>query len=187
MFSTLYDGVEADVSICVGVITFTLLALMIFVFCLGRRFGRGRCVVLNQASENDLALWQAFGRYLDDFTNIEDKGLPDLSVWREAMVYAVAMGYGSKVAGALRLKYPDAFDQGTYGYDDEWYRLLQEQELYRAMESISQGVADARPPVSASSDDSGSDANWSDSSGDGGGFSDSGGGSDSGNGGDFID
>ena len=187
MFSTLYDGVEADVSICVGVITFTLLALMIFVFCLGRRFGRGRCVVLNQASENDLALWQAFGRYLDDFTNIEDKGLPDLSVWREAMVYAVAMGYGSKVAGALRPKYPDAFDQGTYGYDDEWYRLLQEQELYRAMESISQGVADARPPVSASSDDSGSDANWSDSSGDGGGFSDSGGGSDSGSGGDFID
>ena len=103
------------------------------------------------------------------------------------MVYAVAMGHGPKVADALRLKYPDAFDQGTYGYDDEWYRLLQEQELYRAMESISQGVADARPPVSTSSDDSGSDANWSDSSGDGGGFSDSGCSSDSGSGGNFID
>ena len=59
--------------ICIGVITFVLLALMIFVFCLGRRFGRGRCVILNQMAENDLALWQAFGRYLDDFTNMEDK------------------------------------------------------------------------------------------------------------------
>lgn len=102
------------------------------------------------------------------------------------MVYAVAMGHGPKVADALRLKYPQA-SPGVYGYDDEWYRLLQEQELYRAMESISQGVADARPPVSTSSDDSGSDANWSDSSGDGGGFSDSGCSSDSGSGEDFID
>ena len=59
--------------ICIGVITFVLLALMIFLFCLGRRFDRGRCVILNQMAENDLALWQAFGRYLDDFTNIEDK------------------------------------------------------------------------------------------------------------------
>lgn len=102
------------------------------------------------------------------------------------MVYAVAMGHGPKVADALRLKYPQV-SPGVYGYDDEWYRLLQEQELYRAMESISQGVADARPPVSTSSDDSGSDANWSDSSGDGGGFSDSGCSSDSGSGEDFID
>ena len=59
--------------ICIGVITFVLLALMIFVFCLGRRFDRGRCVILNQMAENDLALWQAYGRYLDDFTNMEDK------------------------------------------------------------------------------------------------------------------
>ncbi|MGN0763505.1 MAG: DUF2207 family protein, partial [Aristaeellaceae bacterium] len=136
MFSTLYDGVEAAMVIYVGVTTFTLLALMIFVFCLGRRFGRGRCVILNQTAENDLALWQAFGRYLDDFTNMEDKELPDLSVWQESMVYAVAMGYGPKVAGALHLKYPEASAPGAYGYDEEWYRLLQEQELYRAMESV---------------------------------------------------
>ena len=165
MFSSLYNGIEVDVSTCVGVTAFVLLALMVFVFCLGRKFGRGRCVLLNQASENDLALCQAFGRYLDDFTNMADKDLPDLSGWRASMVYAVAMGYGSRVADALRLKYPKAASADTFTRDDELYRMLQEQELYRAMASVSRSVADARPPVSDSS----------------------GGGSDSGSGGDFID
>ena len=94
-----------------------------------------------------------------------DKDLPDLSGWRASMVYAVAMGYGSRVADALRLKYPEAACADTFTRDDELYRMLQEQELYRAMASVSRSVADARPPVSDSS----------------------GGGSDSGSGGDFID
>ena len=188
MFSTLYDGIEVESSVTAGVITFSLLALMIFLFCLGRRFGRGRSVILTQMSENSLALWEAFGRYLDDFTNIEDRALPDLSVWQKTMVYAVAMGYGPKVAGALQLKYPAAASAGAYpDPDDELYRMMREMEFYRLMESVSREVADARPLVSASSDSSGSDSSWSDSSGDGGGFSDSGGGSDSGSGGDFID
>ncbi|MGN0746686.1 MAG: DUF2207 family protein [Aristaeellaceae bacterium] len=189
MFSTLYDGIEVDISICAGVITLTLAALMVFVFCLGRRFGRGRCVILNQTSENDLALWQAFGRYLDDFTNMEDRELPDFSAWQAYMVYAVAMGYGPRVAKALRLKYPEGASADAFTRDDDMYRMLQEQELYRAMESVSREAAEARPPVSDSSgsDFSGSDSGWSDSSGGGGGFSDSGGGSDSGSGGDFID
>lgn len=46
--------------------------------------------------------------------------------------------------------------------------------------SIGREIADAKAPASSGGD-------WSDSSGDGGGFSDSGGGSDSGSGGDFID
>ena len=66
--------------------------------------------------------------------------------------------------------------------------MMRDMEFYRAMDSMGREVAAARQPVSAESgsDSSWSD-NWSDSCGDGGGFSDSGGGSDSGSGGDFID
>ena len=137
---------------------------------------------------DDLALWQAFGRFLDDFTTFEDKELPEFSVWREYMVYAVAMGNGQKVAKALAVKYPEAFSTGTDAFDDDMYRWLQDMALYDAMDSIGWEVAEARQPSSsASGSDSGCSDNWSDSSGDGGGFSDSDGGSDSGSGGDFID
>lgn len=152
-----------------------------------RFFFKTSCYVLNQQGEDDLALWQAFGRFLDDFTTFADKELPEFSVWREYMVYAVAMGKGQKVAKALALKYPEAVSTGTDTLDDDMYRWLQEMALYDAMDSIGREVAEVRAPSSSGGSDSGSDDNWSDSGGGGGGFSDSGGGSDSGSGGGFID
>ena len=187
--STLYEGIEPVASVWVGVKGVAVTALLVVIFHLGKRFALGRCVILDQQSEDDLALWQAFGRFLDDFSDSDENKLPDFSVWRKYMVYAVAMGRGQTVAGALSLRYPEAPSTYTEPYEDELYRLLRERELYHAMDSVSREVAGARPPAPAESD-SGSDSwsdNWSDGSGDGGGFSASGGGSDSGSGGDFID
>ncbi|MGN1025548.1 MAG: DUF2207 family protein, partial [Faecousia sp.] len=150
---------------------------------------RTPCYVLDQQGEDDLAMWQAFGRFLDDFTTFEKKELPEFSVWREYMVYAVAMGNGQKVAKALAVKYPEAVSAGANNYDDDMYRWMQDMALYDVMDSIGREVAEAKAPASSSNSnsDSGNDSNWSDSDGGGGGFSDSGGGSDSGSGGDFAD
>ena len=190
MFTTLYEGIDPVASVWVGMKTVAVTALLLFIFYLGRWFARGRCVILDQQSEDDLALWQAFGRFLDDFSDSDENKLPDFSVWRKYMVYAVAMGRGQTVAGALSIRYPEAPSTYTEPYEDELYRLLRERELYHAMDSVSREVAGARPPAPAASDSDNSDNwsdNWSDGSGDGGGFSDSSGGSDSGSGGDFID
>ena len=190
MFTTLYEGIDPVASVWVGMKTVAVTALLLVVFYLGRWFARGRCVILDQQSEDDLALWQAFGRFLDDFSDSDENKLPDFSVWRKYMVYAVAMGRGQTVAGALSLRSPEAPSMYTEPYEDELYRLLRERELYHAMDSVSREVAGARPPAPAASDSDNSDNwsdNWSDGSGDGGGFSDSSGGSDSGSGGDFID
>lgn len=176
MFSTLYDGVVFGASLMTGLITFVAAMLTQVIFHFWMKLYKAPCYVLDQQGEDDLALWQAFGRFLDDFTTFEDKELPEFSVWREYMVYAVAMGHGKKLARALAVKYPEAFSKGTDTYDDEIYRMLQDTDLYDAMDSIGREVAEVRAPGSSSSD-----------SGDGGGFSDSGGGSDSGSGGDFID
>lgn len=186
--SMLYDGVVPGVSLSAGMTAFAVTALMIVFCCLGRWFAQGRCEILDQQAEDDLALWQAFGRYLDDFTTVGEKELPEFSAWRTYMPYAVAMGCGQTAAGALALGYPEALFDHSEPYDDELYRMMRDMEFYRAMDSMGREVAAARQPVSAESgsDSSWSD-NWSDSCGDGGGFSDSGGGSDSGSGGDFID
>ena len=185
MFSSLYDGIDFRSSFVFGLITFAGLVILLSIirFLINFVKSGGSCIVLDQQGEDDLALWQAFGRFLDDFTTFEDKELPEFSVWREYMVYAVAMGNGQKVAKALAVKYPESVFQGTDTFDDDMYRWLQDMALYDAMASIGREVAEIQAPSSSSSDDS----NWSDSDGGGGGFSDSGGGSDSGSGGDFID
>ena len=188
----LYAGVEVYESAWVGVIAFAVAVLVLVLFCLGRRFGQGRCEILDQQAEDDLALWQAFGRFLDDFATFEDVERPEFSAWRKYMVYAVVMDRGQKLVEALTLKYPESHFTAEPSMDEELYRLLRELELHNAMNSIGRELADARKPSAPSSSfdssfDSSSFDNWSDSSGGGGGFSDFGGGSDSGSGGDFID
>lgn len=181
MLSTLYDGIQFVASLKFGLITFVIAFIILSLIRFAVRRTKAPCRILDQQSEDDLALWSAFGRFLDDFTTFEDKDLPEFSVWREYMVYAVAMGRGQKVSKALAVKYPEAFSEGTASSDDDFYRWAQDTALYDAMDSISQDVAEAREPSSSGS------GSWSDSDGGGGGFSDSGGGSDSGSGGGFMD
>ncbi len=182
MFSTLYDGIEFGASLTVGAIAFVMVLAFIASHCLGRMLADKSCSILNQKSENDLALWEAFGRFLDDFTTFDRKELPEFLVWREYMVYAVAMGKGQKTAEALAVTYPETSGTGTFHHD--FYRFFENPSLYHALDSIGQEVAEVSSP--ASSGGSGSD-HWSNSSGGGGGFSSSGGGSRSGSGGDFAD
>lgn len=187
MFSTLYDGIQYVFSILVGLAAFVVVEVIVCLisFVVNFVIVNSTCRLLDQQSEDALALWEAFGRFLDDFTTFEDKELPEFSVWREYMAYAVAMGKGQKVAQALALKYPEAVSTGTDTMDDDMYRWLQDMSLYDAMDSISREVEEVRMPVSSGS--SSDNDNWSDGGGGGGGFSDSGGGSDSGSTGDFID
>ena len=179
MLSTLYNGVELGASLEFGLGVFFLVIVIEAIIHFWRFVFKTSCYVLDQQGEDDLALWQAFGRFLDDFTTFADKELPEFSVWREYMVYAVAMGNGQKVAKALAVKYPEAFSTETETFDDDMYSWMQNMALYDAMDSIGQEVSEIKAPSSSG------DSSWSDS--DGGGFSDSGGGSDSGSGGDFID
>ena len=188
MLSTLYDGIQFVASLKIGLITFVIAFIILSLFRFAVKRTKAPCWILDQQSEDDLALWNAFGRFLDNFTTFEDKELPEFSVWREYMVYAVAMGKGKKIAQALALKYPEAFSAQSSSSDDDLYRMLQDTALYDAMDSIGRDVAEAREPSSSGSGswNDGGDS-WSDGDGGGGGFSDSGGGSDSGSGGGFMD
>lgn len=181
IISTLDFAIELGESLQFGLEFFVLVVVVELIIHFWRFVFRTPCDVLDQQSEDDLSLWQAFGRFLDDFTTFEKKELPEFSVWREYMIYAVAMGNGQKVAKALAVKYPEAVSAGTNNYDDDMYRWMQDMALYDAMDSIGREVAEVKEPTSSGSSD------WSDSDGGGGGFSDSDGGSDSGSGGDFAD
>lgn len=187
MFSTLYYGIEFEASAQVFLITFAMTMIFLIYFHLLGKCVKSPCYVLDQQGEDDLALWQAFRRFLEDFTNFEDRELPDSSEWQKYMAYAVAMGPGQKVAKALSLKYPESRSTGTDPLDDDMQRWLRDMALYDTMDSIGREVAEIKAPRSSSSSSSSDDSSWSDSSGGGGGFSDSDGGSDSGSGGDAID
>jgi uncharacterized membrane protein len=64
------------------------------------------------AGAQRLAEWQAFKRFLKDFSQLEDAPVGHLILWERYLVYAVALGVTAEVARALAAKIPPP-DQAT--------------------------------------------------------------------------
>lgn len=67
--------------------------------------------MLNQRGENSLALWKGFYKFLNDFTLLDEKDLPELFMWERYLVYATVLGISEKVLKGLKLRYPQLNDE----------------------------------------------------------------------------
>lgn len=67
-----------------------------------------------QKGADEVALWEAFERFLKEFTLMDEKELPELIMWEEYLVYAVAMGIGEKVLKQLPEVYPNFYETDFY-------------------------------------------------------------------------
>ena len=67
-----------------------------------------------QKGADEVALWEAFERFLKEFTLMNEKELPELVVWEEYLIYATAMGIGEKVLKQLPEKYPQFYESTVY-------------------------------------------------------------------------
>jgi uncharacterized membrane protein len=59
----------------------------------------------SEKGNEDFVRWQAFEKFLKEFSNIKDYPMPGILVWEHYMVYAVAFGIADLVEKQLRYKY----------------------------------------------------------------------------------
>ncbi len=59
----------------------------------------------SEKGNEDFLRWQAFEKFLKEFSNIKDYPMPGILVWEHYMVYAVAFGIADLVEKQLRYKY----------------------------------------------------------------------------------
>jgi len=59
-----------------------------------------------QQAANDTARWQAYRRFLNDFSNIKDMPAPAVVLWEEYLVYGTALGVATEVIKSLEKAYP---------------------------------------------------------------------------------
>ena len=120
----------------------------------------------NQEGEDRYTMWQAFARFLDDFTIFNERELEDVTVWRRYLVYAVALGRSKKVMQELKLSFPEIYETMVYDpyfadYDmfEDSFTNLDHEMGYTIRESSGSG---------SSFDDSydGGDGGFSDGGGD---------------------
>ena len=72
-----------------------------------------RISVYTQEGVDEQDKWKAFKKYMEDFSLLKEKDVPDLALWEKYLVYATAFGISEKVIKELKIVYPD-FDNYDY-------------------------------------------------------------------------
>jgi uncharacterized membrane protein len=120
------------------------------------------------------ARWQAFRRYLSDFSRVEDSPPASLALWEQFLVYGIALGVAEQVLEAARLHAPPEIAQGGSFYRPVYDGSISGPDGF-LLSSLENDFSSAFSPPSSPS----SSGSWSG----GGGGSFSGGGGDGGGGG----
>lgn len=61
---------------------------------------------LTQKGENEKQKWEALKKYMEEFSMLKDKEVPELVLWEKYLVFATAFGVADKVLKQLKVVYP---------------------------------------------------------------------------------
>ena len=130
---------------------------------------------LTQKGTEEAAKWNGLKRYMEDFSLLNEKEVPDLAVWEKYLVFATAFGISEKVLKQLKIRYPEL--QQINGYEYSYMNLLYYSTLNTAfLSSLNNATNQVYMGGMSSRASSGySGGNFSSGGGFGGGFSGGGG------------
>lgn len=72
--------------------------------------------VLTEQGEVERQEWQGLGQYMEDFSLLKEREIPDLILWEKYLVYATAFGISDKVVDQLKVVYPEMEQINGDGY-----------------------------------------------------------------------
>lgn len=116
--------------------------------------------VYTQQGVNEAEKWKGLKKYMEDFSMLNEREVPEIVIWEQFLVYATAFGMADKVLKQLKIVYPDfenSINSNTYPY---LYLMMNTNFSNSFTNSISSSISSA----------------YSSASGGGGGFSGGGGG-----------
>lgn len=79
----------------------------------------GRYNTLTQKGVDEKEAWIGLKNYMEDFSMMKEKEVPELALWEKYLVYATAFGIADKVLKQLKVVYPQITDMdymNSHGY-----------------------------------------------------------------------
>ena len=113
-----------------------------------------------QQGRDEIEKWRGLKKYMEEFSLLNEKEVPEIAIWEKFLVYATAFGIADKVLKQLKVVYPDienSINVNTYPY---MYLMIHTNFSRSFSNAISSSMSSA----------------YSSASGGGGGFSGGGGG-----------
>lgn len=108
----------------IGIPYFVIIAMiaLIIIDVVTENVARNKISVYTQQGIDEQDKWKAFKKYMEDFSLLKEKELPDLALWEKYLVYATAFGISEKVIKQLKVAYPN--------YNELDYALYPNMYLY---------------------------------------------------------
>ena len=72
--------------------------------------------VLTQEGIDEAAKWKGLKKYMENFSMLDEREVPELILWEKYLVYATAFGIADKVLKQLKIKYPQLMEDNNYVY-----------------------------------------------------------------------
>lgn len=73
-----------------------------------------KIAVITQKGYDEKIQWEALKRFLEEYSLLDEKEIPQLAVWEKYLVYATAFGIANKVIDQMKAKYPTVFLEDTW-------------------------------------------------------------------------
>ena len=143
----------------IGIPWFVIVIMIILVVIdlITGSIAKNKISVYTQEGVDEQDKWEAFKKYMEDFSLLKEKDIPDLVLWEKFLVYATAFGIAEKVIKQLKVVYPD-YDNLDYSVYPNMY-IFMHVDFTRSFNSVSNSMS----------------SSFSSGSGGGGGFSAGGG------------
>ena len=114
--------IPVDISLAIGwrenLTTFGIIILPLMIVILYSLYLKSKIenkiAVITQKGYDEKIQWEALKRFLENYSLLNEKEIPQLAVWEKYLVYATGFGIANKVIDQMRAKYPKVFLEDTW-------------------------------------------------------------------------
>lgn len=114
------DSIE---SIGIHWIVICIMVILVIIDLILGSIAKNKVSVYTQEGTDEQNKWRALKKYMEDFSLLKEKDVPDLVIWEKFLVYATAFGISEKVIKQLKIVYPD-YDSLDYSIYPNMYILM---------------------------------------------------------------
>lgn len=158
---------STSIYMIIGILPFVIFSLINLVMVSISKF---KISVFTQEGINEAEKWKGLKKYMEEFSLLEKREVPEIAIWEKFLVYATAFGIADKVLKQLKIVYPDIENTIDRNTNNNMYVMTNTNFTRNFSNSISNTIS-----ISSSASYS-SSSSYSSGIGGGGGFSGGGGG-----------
>lgn len=96
------------------------LSIGLFMYGISTRKNATCVSILSTRGQEEVQMWKGLKKYMEDYSMLDERMVPDIVLWEKYLVYATAFGIADKVLKQLKVVHPEMFE-ASYNGNGYWH------------------------------------------------------------------